>query len=1208
MTGWRFAIDRGGTFTDVVAHSPDGRKSVEKLLSVDTGRYDDAVLEGVRRVLAANGASFADVDEIRVGTTVATNALLERAGARVALVVTRGFRDLLDIGTQARPDIFARRIVKPDLLHAHVVEAVERVDVSGDVLIPLDDAAARRDLEAAFADGCRSAAISCLHGWAFPEHERRLARIAREVGFEQVSVSHEVSRLVRYLPRTDTTVADAYLSPVLAAYVGRLAAGLHLRTRLLFMQSNGGLAAPSAFGGKDAVLSGPAGGVVGMAAAARRAGFRHALGFDMGGTSTDVSHSSGVFERTTETVTAGIRLAAPMLQIHTVAAGGGSICRFDGARLRVGPQSAGADPGPACYRRGGPITVTDCNLLLGRIRPEFFPHVFGPAGDQPLDRGAVEAGLAEIAREVQAATGRAMTPQEIAEGFLQIANLGMTEAIRQISIQRGRDPSGYALVAFGGAGGQHACAVADAVGVKTVVVHPLAGVLSAWGIDRADVRSVVERTIEQPLTDDGVLEAAIAGVARDAQAALEAQVPALGPGRAARPETEVTAHLKFDGADTALPLATPYPSTADAAGELAAAFLAEHERRFGFIEPERRIILASVSADAVIRADAGDEGDLATAPARSIPDLHAVVRTGGRDHPAPVFRRESLAVGDVITGPAIVLDPGSTTFVDAGWRVARSEQGDLLMTRVACAQASGGTSSDRDPVLLEVFNNRFMAVAEEMGLALQATASSVNIKERLDFSCALFDAEGGLVANAPHMPVHLGSMSDSVRAVMARYRERMAEGDAFMLNAPHAGGTHLPDITVVAPVFLEGDAAPAFYTAARGHHADVGGLTPGSMPPASQRIEDEGVMFEAVPLVSAGRFLEAETRALLASGPHPARDPDRNIADLKAQVAACARGGEDLRRMVTEHGRDAAAAYMRHVQDNAEELMREVIGRLKEGEFEAPMDSGAVVRVRVSPDPATRSVTVDFTGTSAQTSDNFNAPFAVTRAATLYVFRSLMDDSIPLNEGCLKPIRIVAPEGSMLNPRRGAAVVAGNVETSQIIVDALHSALGSLAASQGTMNNFTFGDARRQYYETVCGGAGAGPDFDGASAVQTHMTNSRLTDPEVLEARFPVQIQAFEVRAGSGGAGRFRGGDGVVRRIRFLAPMTASILANRRTTAPFGLKGGGDGAMGSCRVERGDGSTETLGSNQSVEMHPGDIFVIETPGGGGYGAQARRFE
>ena len=1189
---WRFWIDRGGTFTDVVARADDGRELVVKLLSSDPGRYEDAAAEAIRRILAAHGGA---VREVRLGTTVATNALLERKGADVTLVVTRGFADALEIGVQARPDIFARRIVKARLLHARVAEVDERVSASGAVLVRLDEAGARAALEAAYAQGSRAAAIACLHGWAYPAHERRLAEIARDVGFEQISISSDVSRLEKFVPRADTSVADAYVSPVLRGYVDGFSRALEAvagrGADVLFMQSNGGLARAEAVRGRDALLSGPAGGVVGMAAAARRAGFEKALGFDMGGTSTDVSHFAGAFERTHETTLDGVRVAVPMVQVHTVAAGGGSICRFDGARLRVGPHSAGAHPGPACYRNGGPLTITDCNLVLGRVQPAHFPSVFGPNGDARLDAEAARARVFEVCADIEASGAGVMSPEEVAEGFVAIANLNMAQAIRTISIERGHDPRAYALCAFGGAGGQHACAVAEEVGVEAVLVHPHAGVLSAWGIGLADLRAVAEETVEARLDGGLDLERRADALAARARADLERQGAPVC-------RIEVHVHLKYEGGDfaIALPLA---PLDA-----LTAAFEAAHAARYGFRDEGRAIMVASLAAEAAAHVGGADvDGPTRVHPASatSAPrGAHVALRARGQTCEAPLFERSELTPGTEIEGPALVVDAGATTFCDAGWRLRVTEDRDLLLTRIGAADAVA-IDGRVDPVLLEVFNALFMAVAEQMGVALQTSAASVNIKERLDFSCAVFDAAGGLVANAPHIPVHLGSMSDSVRTILASRGASMRPGDVYMLNAPHAGGTHLPDVTVIAPVFLDGEAAPAFFTAARGHHGDIGGLTPGSMPPHSRTIADEGVLIEDFHLVEAGRLREAEVRALLASGPHPARAIDRNVADLKAQIAACARGAADLRALAARYTGAGVRAYMAHVQANAAEHIRRVIDRLEPARIEVDLDFGASICVAIVPDAEHRRVRIDFTGTSAQNAGNFNAPLAVTRAAVLYVFRTLVEDSIPLNEGCLEPIDLVVPPGCLLNPLPGAAVVAGNVETSQVVVDALDGALGALAASQGTMNNFTFGDATRQYYETICGGAGAGPGFAGASAVQTHMTNSRLTDPEVLERRFPGLVEQFGVRRGSGGAGAFAGGDGAVRRIRFLEPMRAAILSNRRKTAPFGIAGGGAGLSGRNLVMRADGGIESLGATDETDMAAGDVFVIETPGGGGYG-------
>ncbi|AYG95664.1 5-oxoprolinase [Brevundimonas naejangsanensis] len=1200
---WRFWIDRGGTFTDIVARAPDGALKTGKLLSVNPEQYADAAVEGIRRILKAAPGPLAAglVDEVRMGTTVATNALLERKGEPTVLAITAGFGDALRIGWQARPELFVRHIVLNDQLYNRVVEIDERVMADGAIDRPLDAARARADLAAAHAAGFRAVAIVLVHGWRFTAHERRLAEIAREVGFQQVSLSHEVGALIKLIGRGDTTVADSYLSPILRAYVDKVGADLGAATPLQFMQSSGGLTAADAFRGKDAILSGPAGGVVAMAETARAAGFDRVIGFDMGGTSTDVSHFAGDYERTSDAVVAGVRLRAPMLSIHTVAAGGGSICRFDGGRLRVGPESAGASPGPTAYRRGGPLTVTDCNVMLGKLSPDFFPAVFGPHADEPLDADAVRMKFEAMAVEVTAAAGRAVTPGELAEGFVTIAVQNMAEAIRSISIQRGYDVTKYVLNCFGGAGGQHACLVADALGMTKVLLHPFAGVLSAYGMGLAEVRTIRQTTVALPLDPaaDTDLADRIAELTQTARADLEAQ--GFAPDAVA---TVARAEIKFAGSDTTLTV--PFGLAAD----MAAAFEATHRRRFGFFAEDKALVVETLEAEAVGRSDQALDAGQAIAVEAPAPQAAAAltVRMAGVDHDAPVYRREALKPGAHVDGPAILLEDTGTTVVEPGWRASVDAATNLLLERVVPLPARTAIGTDVDPIMLEVFNSRFMACAEQMGEALRATAYSVNIKERLDFSCAVFDVDGALIANAPHIPVHLGSMGESIRTVIAsRGNDRdgrgMKAGDVYMLNAPYNGGTHLPDITVIMPVFLEDDAAPAFFVAARGHHADVGGITPGSMPATSRSVDDEGVLIDDFLLVDAGRLREAETRTLFASGPWPSRNVDQNISDLKAQVAACTRGAQELIRMTGEFGREVVTAYMGHVQDNAEEAVRRAIAALKPGAFVYEMDGGAVIRVRIDVDAGARSAVVDFTGTSDQLPTNFNAPLSIARAATLYVFRTLVDDAIPLNEGCLKPIELIVPEGSMLNPRYPAAVVAGNVETSQAVVDALYGALGVLASSQGTMNNFTFGDETRQYYETIAGGSGAGPDFDGAAAVQTHMTNSRLTDPEVLETRFPVLLEEFSIRHGSGGEGRHRGGDGAVRRVRFLEPMSAAILSNHRRVPPFGVDGGEPGALGVNRVERADGRVEALGATAEVAMTPGDVFVIETPGGGGFGAK-----
>ena len=1153
---WTFAIDRGGTFTDVVARASDGTLRVEKLLSENPGRYEDAALEAIRRVLGEQGGA---VEEVRMGTTVATNALLERKGERVALAITRGFGDALRIGYQARPQIFARHIVLPTMLYDRVIEIDERVGVDGDVLIPLDEVAARSALQAARDEGIDALAIVLMHGWRHAEHEARLAAIARELGFSQLSVSHEVAPLIKLIGRGDTTVVDAYLSPVLRRYVDRVAAGLPDGTDLHFMQSNGGLAEARAFRGKDAILSGPAGGVVGMVAASAPHGASKLIGFDMGGTSTDVSHYAGAFELADESLVAGVRIRAPMMQIHTVAAGGGSICRFDGMRFRVGPESAGADPGPACYRNGGPLTVTDCNLFLGRIDPAHFPAVFGPGGDEPLDREASAARLQEIADQL----GGGKDLAQIAEGFLDIAVDNMAAAIRKISIARGHDVTRYTLACFGGAGGQHACRVADALGMERILVHPLAGVLSAYGIGIADVKAIRETSWLKPLGQD--FSGALEELGRGACDALIEQGV-----HHARIQVDRRARLRIAGSDTTIEIRVA-PTD-----EMRRSFADLHRKRFGYVDEGAEVIVDSLVVEAIARAEA----DFAAPPS----EVH----------------------GEVVDGPGMIFDPTSTIVVDTGWRAERVRDGTIVLTRTVPLQRTRAIGTDVDPVQLEIFNNLFMAIAEEMGVALQATATSVNIKERLDFSCALFDADGALIANAPHIPVHLGSMGESIRRIIdtrgnGADGRGIRRGDAYVLNDPYRGGTHLPDITVIVPVFYGDEPAPSAFVAARGHHADVGGIAPGSMPPDSRTIDDEGVLIDNFLLVDEGHFREAEMRALLASGDWPARNPDRNISDLKAQLAACTRGAEVLAQTARDYGAEVVAAYMRHVLANAEESVRRLLGRLDDGEFDYEMDNGAHVRVRIAIDKQARSATFDFTGTSDQLPDNFNAPYSIVRAASLYVVRTLIDDAIPMNDGCLRPIQLIVPARSMLNPEYPAAVVAGNVETSQVVTDALFAATGRLAPSQGTMNNFTFGNERHQYYETIAGGSGAGPDHDGTSGVQTHMTNSRLTDPEILETRLPVRLDQFAIRRGSGGSGAHRGGDGLVRAVTFLEPMRANILANRRRVAPRGIEGGGDGEPGRNWVERADGTVEMLTATASADVQAGDRFVIETPGGGGFG-------
>ena len=1220
---WQFWIDRGGTFTDIVGKRPDGSLATLKLLSDNPEQYRDAAVAGIRRLLGlAPGAPVTPerVESVKMGTTVATNALLERKGEPTLLVITRGFRDALRIAYQDRPKLFERRIVLPELLYARVVEAGERVGADGEMLEALDERALEADLRAAFATGLTSVAIVFMHGWRFPAHELAAERIALSIGFAQVSVSHRVSPLMKLVGRGDTTVVDAYLSPILRRYVDEVAAEMP-GVDLYFMQSSGGLARAGAFQGKDAILSGPAGGIVGMVRTAElgllptpQAGEGDGdgdgvriIGFDMGGTSTDVSHYAGEFERAFETKVAGVRVRAPMMAIHTVAAGGGSILAFDGARFRVGPESAGANPGPACYRRGGPLTVTDANVAVGKLQPAFFPAVFGPRGDEPLDGAVVAERFAALSAEIEGATGVARSPEQVAEGFIDIAVGSMANAIKKISVARGYDVTRYTLQCFGGAGGQHACRVADALGMERIFIHPLAGVLSAYGMGLADQTVIRQAAVERPLAEAlADIDARLAALEHESRAALEGQGVV-----AARVAVHRRVHLRYEGTDSAL--VVPLASTSADAAALQAGFEAAYRQRFAFLMEGRRLIVEAVSVEAIGAGDAPAETVhplVAATPA----SVAATVRmfADGRWHDASLVERATARPGQTVEGPAIVVESNATTVIEPGWAARITALDHLVLERTVARETRRAIGTTVDPVLLEVFNNLFMNIAEQMGLQLQNTAYSVNIKERLDFSCALFDADGSLIANAPHMPVHLGSMSESIKTVISRNVGTMKRGDVYALNDPYHGGTHLPDVTVVTPVYLE-DASerPTFYVGSRGHHADIGGTTPGSMPPFSTRIEEEGVQFDNVKLLEGGRFLEDETRTLLESGPWPSRNPAQNIADLKAQVAANEKGVRELAQMVEHYGLDVVQGYMRHVQDNAEESVRRVITKLKDGAFTLPLDNGATIVVAVRVDAEQRSATIDFTGTSPQLENNFNAPTAVCMAAVLYVFRTLVDDEIPLNAGCLKPLKVIVPEGSMLNPKPPASVVAGNVETSTCITNALFGALGVMASSQCTMNNFTFGNERYQYYETISGGSGAGlvfdaeghavGGFDGTSVVQVHMTNSRLTDPEVLEFRFPVRLDGYAIREGSGGSGRWHGGDGGVRRVRFLEAMTASMLSNGRHSGAFGISGGSPGAPGINRVERADGSVEPLDHIASVEMRPGDVFVIETPGGGGCG-------
>jgi len=1216
MSRWEFWIDRGGTFTDVIGRAPDQSLHTLKLLSENAAHYDDAAVEGIRRLLKlAPGQAITpqQVACVKMGTTVATNALLERKGERTLLVITRGFRDALRIATQARPRLFDRHIVLPEMLYERVIEADERVGAHGETVLALDAQALEAQLQSAFADGIRSCAIVFLHGYRYVHHELAAASIAGDVGFTQVSVSHRVSPLMKLVPRGDTTVVDAYLSPILRRYCDKLA-DLMPGVPIFFMQSSGGLTQSQRFHGKDAILSGPAGGIVGMVRTAQARGHKKLIGFDMGGTSTDVSHFAGEFERAFDTEVGGVRVRAPMMSIHSIAAGGGSIVRFDGARLRVGPESAGASPGPASYRRGGPLTVTDANVLLGRIQPRFFPRVFGPAADESLDEKIVAQRFGELAQGIASATGRPAAPEEVAAGALRIAVGAMANAVKRISVMRGHDVSAYTLQCFGGAGGQHAALVADLLGMSRIFIHPFAGVLSAYGMGLADQIAMREAALERGLDVEGLSAAAALATRLLDEAAAELRAQGLA-GAALRRVARL--HIRYQGTDTALPCALPTTSRPEDVALLRDEFERSYRRRFEFVVPGQTLVIEAVSVECIAPgADApgvSTPGDTpgakeihevaphepAAGAAISMYCLADELPAGWRQ--ARLYRAHELRPGARIQGPAILADSNATTVIEPGWEARGIEGGCIELRRVARRRTEQALGSHADPIVLELFNNIFMNIAEQMGLRLQNTAYSVNIKERLDFSCALFDAAGSLIANAPHMPVHLGSMSESIRTVIDR-NPQMRSGDVYVLNDPYHGGTHLPDITVVTPVYLEAaDPMPSFFVASRGHHADIGGVTPGSMPPFSTRIDQEGVLIDNFKLVADGSLREAAMHALLSGGTHPSRNPAQNLADMRAQIAANAKGSSELKALVAQYGAATVRAYMQHVQDNAEESVRRVITSLKDGEFTLPLDNGSHIHVAVRVDIASRSACIDFTGTSAQLHDNFNAPRAVTTAAVLYVFRTLINDDIPLNAGCLKPLRIILPDACMLNPQAPAAVVAGNVETSMCVTNALYGALGVMASGGCTMSNFTFGNGQYQYYETIAGGSGAGPEFSGTSVVQTHMTNSRLTDPEVLEFRFPVRLDSYEIRASSGGRGRWQGGDGGIRRIRFLEPMTASILSNGRKVGAFGMAGGEAGAVGENYVERADGRREKLAHIGQVEVSVDDVMVVCTPGGGGYG-------
>lgn len=1207
---WQFWIDRGGTFTDIVAKLPDGSLTTYKLLSENPEQYRDAAVAGIRHLLSvAPGESVPvkKIQAVKMGTTVATNALLERKGEPTALFITRGYRDALRIAYQNRPRIFDRNILLPELLYQEVIEVNERISAHGDILIKLDEKKLRADLQSIYDQGIRAIAIVLMHGYRFTAHEETAERLAREIGFPQISVSHKTSPMMKLVSRGDTTVVDAYLSPILRRYVNQVASELP-GVNLQFMQSSGGLTSANRFQGKDSILSGPAGGIVGMVRTADSAGFDKIIGFDMGGTSTDVSHYAGEYERAFETQVAGVRMRAPMLSIHTVAAGGGSILTFDGSRYRVGPESAGANPGPACYRRGGPLATTDANVMLGKIQPGYFPNVFGPHADMPLDRDVVVQRFSAMAKEIEAKTGNKRTPEEVAEGFIDIAVQNMANAVKHISVARGYDVTEYTLVTFGGAGGQHACLVADALGMTTVFAHPYAGVLSAFGMGLADQSTMRERSVEEKLDAKSLvnIQVLLNQLAEEASQDLIAQevLPTAI-------ETIKRVHLRYDGTDTAIVV------NLGTTEEMKSAFEAEYRQRYSFLMDQRDLVIEAVSVEAIGLGESTEEAiDLRSARQGSLRPAEVVkMFSGGEWHDTPLYPREDTRPGDVMCGPAIIAEKNQTTVVEPGWQAEVTQKDHLVLKRVEARKQLKAIGTDADPVMLEVFNNLFMSIAEQMGLRLQNTAYSVTIKERLDFSCAIFDAEGNLIANAPHIPVHLGSMGESIKTVIQQNAGHIKPGDVYVLNAPYNGGTHLPDITVITPVFDDGGKEILFFLGSRGHHSDIGGTTPGSMPSDSKTVDEEGVLIDNFKMIDAGVYREAETRALLSSGQYPARNIEQNLADLRAQVAANQKGAEELKKMCQHFGLDVVKAYMTHVQNNAEEAVRRVITALKDGQYEYRLDpihgTQPVIKLALRVNREKREAEIDFTGTSPQLPINFNAPKSIAMAAVLYTFRTLVDSDIPLNAGCLKPLKVIVPEGSMLNPVYPAAVVAGNVETSQCVTQALYGALGVMSESQGSMNNFTFGNDQYQYYETISGGSSAGVTrnadgkivrgWSGTDVVQTHMTNSRMTDPEVLEWRFPVILEEYCIRQGSGGAGKWRGGNGGIRRIRFLEKMTASILSNNRATAPRGAEGGADGQPGINRVERKNGRIEVLAACAQAEMEPGDVFVIETPGAGGFG-------
>ena len=1198
-TKWQFWIDRGGTFTDIIGRNPAGKIITHKLLSENARQYQDAAIQGIRDLLRLKEGDVIPIDNIesiKMGTTVATNALLERKGENTLLAITSGFADILRIGYQQRPKLFSLDINLPDMLYSKIIEIEERVDVKGKILTKLDTLKSEKLLKSAFNEGYKSIAIVLLHGYRYQDHENKLKLIAKEIGFKQISVSHNVSPLMKIIPRGDTTVVDAYLSPILRRYVAQVKNALgsdkNDSGKLKFMQSNGGLTDANYFQGKDAILSGPAGGVVGMVKTGEKVGLNKLIGFDMGGTSTDVCHYNGEYERTLETEVAGVRLRSPMMLINTVAAGGGSILNFDGSRYRVGPDSAGANPGPACYRNGGPLTVTDCNVMIGKLSPDFFPKVFGPNANQKLDSRIVFKKFKALAKEISLSTNKLISPEEVAEGFLSIAVESMANAIKKISVQRGYDVSDYALSCFGGAGGQHACLVADSLGIKQIHLHQYAGVLSAYGIGLADSSTINDLAVELALDEEIINSLSISFKELENSGKKELISQNLNEKLFVYFDR---VYLRYKDSDSSLAVRF------DDYKSMKSSFENTHKARFGFISPEKTLIIESIQVEVSCQSEQFDLEEIPIQALKTKTLTSNDVFIGGETQQTIFYNRSDIASNDLIFGPAVIIESTSTIVIEPGWQGCLNDKNDLILERTEKIKRASAIGTNVDPVMLEIFNNLFMSVAEQMGTVLENTASSVNIKERLDFSCALFSPTGDLVANAPHVPVHLGSMSESIKTIIRENFDTMSRGDAFLINAPYNGGTHLPDITLIKPVYDENSEKVIFYVATRGHHADIGGTVPGSAPANSSHVKEEGILIDNFTLVSKGVFLEKEIYDLLSSGEYPARNIQQNIADLKAQVAAAEKGSQELLKVIKNYGLGVVHAYMKHVQDNAEESVRRVLDVLSDSSFTYKMDDGNQVSVAISVDKIERSATIDFTGTSEQHPGNYNAPSAICYAAVLYVFRCLVDDDIPLNAGCLKPLNLIIPKRSMINPEYPAAVIAGNVETSQYIVDALLGALGVVAASQGTMNNFIWGNDRVQNYETICGGSGASINQDGCSAVHTHMTNSRLTDPEVLEWRFPVRLESFSIRKKSGGSGLKSGGDGVDRRLRFLEPMTVNIITGHRVVPPYGLAGGNSGALGKNYVIHLDNSITKLKTKGQIEVVKDDIFVLKTPGGGGFG-------